>query len=119
MVRKLVIVLLACVPTGLSLAMTPEERREYRDRLLEILPKSPEFETWIEKTNELPPDFDALPRRNMLPDPLIFHDGRPVRTRENWAERRRRALEALRALHVRNVAARPRNRQRRCSGIQT
>jgi hypothetical protein len=93
MVRTLAIVLLACSTGSLSPAMSPQQRREYRDQLLQILPKSPEFEAWIDATDELPPDFDALPRRNMLPDPLTFQDGRPVQSRENWAERRAELLK--------------------------
>src|SRR5262245_54612143 len=69
--------------------MTPEERLEYRQRLLEILPESPEFAAWVQATDELPPDFDALPRQNLLPDPRTFLNGQPVRTPEEWATRRR------------------------------
>ena len=53
-------------------AMTPEQRREYRDKLVEILPKVPAFEEWLERTDELPPDFDSLPKINGLPDPLTM-----------------------------------------------
>jgi hypothetical protein len=73
-------------------ALTPAERRAYRDRLLEILPASPEFAAWVERTDELPPDFDSLPRCNLLPDPLTFEDGRRVLTREDWAARRAEIL---------------------------
>lgn len=93
MIRKLIILVLSCAPVSLGLAMTPDERRDYRDHLLENLPASPEFEAWIQQTDELPPDFDALPRQNMLPDPLTFQDGRPVRTRDDWAERRTELLK--------------------------
>ena len=69
-------------------AMTPEERREYREKLLKILPDVPLFKAWIDKTDELPPDFDALPKSNGLPDPLRFLDGRPVRSAQDWTARR-------------------------------
>ena len=69
-------------------AMTPEERREYREKLLKILPDVPLFKAWIDKTDELPPDFDALPKSNGLPDPLRFLDGRPVRSAQDWKTRR-------------------------------
>jgi hypothetical protein len=57
-------------------AMTPEERREYLAKLQQILPDVPSFREWLQKTGELPPDFDALPRGNALPEPLRFLDGR-------------------------------------------
>jgi pimeloyl-ACP methyl ester carboxylesterase len=69
-------------------AMTPAERRQYLEKLQQILPQVPSFQAWLEKTGELPPDFDALPRVNGLPDPLHFLDGRPVRTPQEWRARR-------------------------------
>src|SRR5271156_5599314 len=69
-------------------SMSEQERREYRDKLLKILPPAPQFQQWLDKTGELPPDFDALPRMNGLPDPLKFLDGRPVRTPLEWKARR-------------------------------
>jgi pimeloyl-ACP methyl ester carboxylesterase len=69
-------------------AMTPEERREYLAKLQQILPDVPSFRDWLQKTGELPPDFDALPRVNGLPEPLRFLDGRAVRTPAEWLARR-------------------------------
>ncbi len=68
--------------------MTVEERREYLAKLLKTLPASPPFQQWVDKSGELPPDFDALPRMNSLPDPLKFLDGRPVRNASDWKARR-------------------------------
>jgi pimeloyl-ACP methyl ester carboxylesterase len=68
--------------------MTPEERREYLAKLQQILPDVPSFREWLQKTGELPPDFDALPRINGLPEPLRFLDGRAVRTPREWQSRR-------------------------------
>ena len=69
-------------------AMTQEERRQYLQKLESIIPKVPSFDAWQQKTGELPPDFDVLPRQNELPDPLKFLDGRPVRTPADWKARR-------------------------------
>jgi pimeloyl-ACP methyl ester carboxylesterase len=69
-------------------ALTPDERRQYLTKLQSILPDVPSFRQWLDKTGELPPDFDALPRVNGLPDPLKFLDGRPVRTPLEWKARR-------------------------------
>jgi dienelactone hydrolase len=53
------------------------------------LPEAPEWTAWQEKTGELPPSFDKLPKSNLLPDPLRFFDGRPVgNTPEDWEKRR-------------------------------
>jgi len=68
--------------------MSVEQRREYLDKLLKILPPAPQFQQWLDKTGELPPDFDALPRMNGLPDPLKFLDGRPVKNAADWKTRR-------------------------------
>jgi pimeloyl-ACP methyl ester carboxylesterase len=69
-------------------AMSETERREYLARLIGILPDVPTFREWLDRTHELPPDFDAFPRVNGLPDPLRFLDGRPVRNLDEWKARR-------------------------------
>src|SRR5580700_12104158 len=69
-------------------SMTTEERRQYLEKLLQILPDVPSFKQWLDKTGELPPDFDTLPRINGLPDPLKFLDGKPVKTAADWKSRR-------------------------------
>lgn len=71
-----------------AFSMTPEERREYLERLLQILPDVPTFKQWVDKTGAQPPDFDSLPRMNGLPDPLKFLDGKTVRTAADWKSRR-------------------------------
>src|SRR4249920_1911758 len=63
-----------------SVATTPEERRAYFDKLVQTLPAVPSFTTWQQRTGELPPDFDALPKINSLPDPLRFLDGHMVKS---------------------------------------
>ena len=73
-------------------AMTPEDRESYRFMLLLNLPAVPEFDQWVEKSKELPPDFDILPRNNSLPDPLTFFDGKPVQTADGWKARRQEIL---------------------------
>jgi pimeloyl-ACP methyl ester carboxylesterase len=88
--RKQVVLaaLLALMITVQGWAMTPEQRRQYLDKVLHMLPDSPTFNAWLQKSGELPPDFDALPRINGLPDPLKFLDGKPVRTVADWRNRR-------------------------------
>jgi pimeloyl-ACP methyl ester carboxylesterase len=79
---------LALAIGGLLPAMTPEERREYQRKLMQILPDVPSFNQWVQRTGETVPDFDSFPRQNSLPDPLKFLDGRPVRTAAEWRTRR-------------------------------
>src|SRR6186997_28561 len=52
--------------------------------MLTSLPDAPQFAQWQQRTGELPPDFDALPRNNFLPDPLTFMNGRTVRNASDW-----------------------------------
>ena len=87
-IRVILTVLVAAMMTVPGVAMTPEERRQYLDKLQQILPDAPAFNAWLQKSGELPPDFDALPRVNGLPDPLQFLDGKPVRTAAEWRARR-------------------------------
>jgi hypothetical protein len=95
MKRLCSIVLVLLVGAASARAMTPNELKAYQQTLLENLPRVPSFEAWIAKSQALPPDFDALPRNNALPDPLVFFDGRAVKTAANWKTRRQRNIGAL------------------------
>lgn len=49
------------------------------------------FTDWLERTGELPPDFDRMPSLPFLPDPLVLDEGVrniPVKTPEQWQEKR-------------------------------
>jgi pimeloyl-ACP methyl ester carboxylesterase len=78
-------------------AVSAQYRRELNLRQLQqTLPASPEWEQWLLRSGELPPDFDLLPSLPYLPDPLRFQDGREVVDAGSWRERRgelRRLLE--------------------------
>jgi pimeloyl-ACP methyl ester carboxylesterase len=78
------LLLLAAVP---GTTMTMEERRLYLQKLQGILESPREWNEWLARTGELPPDFDALPANAYLPDPLVFQDGKPVRTAADWTSR--------------------------------
>ena len=69
-------------------ATTPEQRKAYLEKLVQILPAVPSFNTWLQRTGELPPDFDTLPKINGLPDPLQFLDGHMVKKAADWKARR-------------------------------
>jgi hypothetical protein len=88
-------IMIAFLIVGMALsvpAMTDEERRDYREKLLRILPEVEAFNEWLDESDELPPDFDALPRINSLPDAFRFLDGRRVETPEDWKIRREEIL---------------------------
>ncbi len=77
-------------------------RRAYRDELIKILPSTgwPQgrinavdkmWEDWLERSGELPPDFEAMPSIPELPDPLVIvENGRrtPIRTVAQWRKQR-------------------------------
>lgn len=97
---------LLCLLPGL-LAATADERRAYRDHLLQILPPVPTFSDWVKKTDALPPDFDSLPRCNDLPDPLTFLDGHPVKSPVDWALRRSEILDLFEKYDLGTVPPKP------------
>jgi dienelactone hydrolase len=80
-------------------AASLEQRRAHLDWMLKNLPAVPTWNEWQQKTGALPPDFDALPRANFLPDPFRFADGRPVQMPADWPARRTE-IRALFEQHV-------------------
>jgi dienelactone hydrolase len=49
------------------------------------------FQDWLKRTGELPPDFDQMPSIPFLPDPLIEDEGGkniPITTDAQWKEKR-------------------------------
>ncbi|MDR0352403.1 MAG: dienelactone hydrolase family protein [Opitutaceae bacterium] len=84
----LIVPVLCFAGAAIAQSMTPDERAAHLQWMRQALPDVPEWTAWQQKTGELPPDFDALPRSNLLPDPLRFADGRPVRTDADWEARR-------------------------------
>lgn len=76
-------------------ALSLEQRRSHLDWMFQNLPEVAPWTEWQKQTGELPPDFDALPVRNFLPDPLRFSDGRPVSVAAEWPARRAEILAAF------------------------
>ncbi len=57
-----------------------------------VSPKDFTWRDWLNRTGELPPDFDQLPSVPFLPDPLIIDEGGkniPVESIRQWQEKRR------------------------------
>lgn len=56
------------------------------------------FKDWLKRTGELPPDFEQMPSIPFLPDPLVIDEGGqniPVKTKEQWKEKRKWMKEKL------------------------
>ena len=65
-----------------------EKRKTFLIQLLASLPPDPHWNEWLQRTGELPPNFDRLPSSVDLPDPLLMEEGgKQVRitTKEQWA----------------------------------
>ena len=59
------------------------------------------WDDWLERTGELPPDFDEIPSIPLLPNPLILDEGGeniPVQTMSQWEEQRERIKEHVKHL---------------------
>lgn len=81
---------------------TTEKRQAYLKQLQSVLPEehpdrgrvSPldaTWQDWLNRTGELPPDFDSTPSLPFLPDPLVLDEGGkniPVHTMSQWEEKR-------------------------------
>jgi dienelactone hydrolase len=81
-------------------------RKRYLETLQKILPRTTtseltgrmnggdkSWEAWLARTGELPPDFEAMPSNNYLPDPLVRVEGTtqtPITTLEQWTHERQR-----------------------------
>jgi len=86
-------------------AMTEQERRAHLEWMLKSLPPAPQFSQWQQRTGEIPPDYDALPRNNFLPDPLTFMNGRAVRNASDWTSRRAEIRQQLEKWQVGTMPA--------------
>lgn len=71
------------------------KREEILKQLKRLLPSVPSWDAWLEKSGELPPDFELLPSIPDLPDPLLEEvDGRTVKITkaEDWPRQRAKIL---------------------------
>ncbi len=50
------------------------------------------WQDWVNRTGELPPDFNAMPSLPFLPNPLVLDEGGaniPIKTSEQWQQKRK------------------------------
>lgn len=78
-----------------AFSMTEAERKAYLEWMQTSMPEVKEFNEWQKSSGELPPDFDAMPRSNLLPDPLKFYDGTAVGPLTSDWEKRRTEIKQL------------------------
>ena len=57
--------------------------------------KVPTWESWLKRSGELPPDFDALQTNAIPPDLLTFQNGKPVADPGQWPSRKQELRKAL------------------------
>src|ERR1700729_1822043 len=109
MPKQLFCTLLAVLLSAGSLwSQTADPRRQYLDHLQQILHTVPSFTNWLDQTKELPPDFDALPRINGLPDPLTFADGkRKVKSAKDWSDRRAEIIKFYEMYDIGTIPPKP------------
>ena len=80
----------------LKKVLPPDRRTPASDQLpgtppAHVSPEDFTWNDWLNRTGELPPDFDELPNLPFLPDPLILDEGGdniPVETMEQWNQKR-------------------------------
>ena len=82
-----------------------EKRKEYLNKLIPLLNLENDdfradpriyieyknWKEWIEKSGELPPDFDSMPADAELPDPMVIEENEkevPITTLEQWRKKR-------------------------------
>src|SRR5690606_29589402 len=97
------ILFLACFPNMLAEAQNEQnKRKQYLQELIGLQEKPTNHDSfvsyydstwldWVERTGELPPDYEQLPAIPFLPDPLIADEGKgnhPITTPEQWDKQR-------------------------------
>jgi dienelactone hydrolase len=104
-----VLAVMGAAGVGLSQDAGAAKRKAELAWLLRTLPKSEPWEQWLQKSGELPPDFDALPRSAALPDPLVEdQNGHKVRiTRAADWPRQRDRLSTLVQRYITGAAPPP------------
>lgn len=98
--------LLTWLPLTLG-AMSIEQRQEHLNWMLNNLPEVTSWNEWQRETGELPPDFDALPRANYLPDPFQFLDGRTVDMPSDWPSRRAEIRQLFEKWNIGSIPPKP------------
>jgi len=79
-----------------------QKQRQFLSQLLQLLPPDPAnaspptpldatWRDWLQRSGELPPDFNNLPSLPFLPDPMILDEGKapkPVTSTTQWKQKR-------------------------------
>lgn len=98
---------------------TLQQQKAYLEQILKWLPEDrpglgrvsfldSTFRDWLDRTGELPPDFSQMISIPHLPDPLMIDEGGdniPVKTSEQWLEKKRVDAGTVAALCHRDFSA--------------
>jgi len=79
-----------------------------------VSPLDATWQDWLNRTGELPPDFDSMPSLSFLPDPLVLDEGReniPVKTMEQWNKKRQWMTEQIKHWITGTFPPAPKNMQ--------
>jgi hypothetical protein len=109
--KLLIPIVVALMLTSISLAADSDlqARRDYLEQVKswlppdragrgEVSPLDKTWTDWLNRTAELPPDFDKMPSIPFLPDPLILDEAGqniPVKTPEQWQQKRQWIAEQV------------------------
>ena len=96
-------------PLSLSAAADITNAGPAHDELMRLLPPSGPWENWLKDTGAQPPDFDIFPGVPELPDPFLFSDGTPVKSRADWTRRRAQLLDLFQFYTLGHVPPAPDN----------
>ena len=83
---------------AMTIAFGAAAERVTAEDILNMLPRSAEWEAWLEASGESPPDFDAMPSIGLPPSPLGHDvDGSPmsIGTTAEWEAHRERLQGAV------------------------
>ncbi len=112
----LMIGICAAVAQSNSETETEERQRAFLEELHLLFPGDNEWrddvnewKEWLEKTGELPPDFDAMESIPFIPDPLRMNNGERVTTAADWPQRQDEIRELMKQYFIGQVPDPPQN----------
>lgn len=94
------------------MSASEEKRRKWLAEIHRCIPACAEWEEWLARTGELPPDFEEMTSCADLPDPLARTvDGKTVRVKsaKEWAERRQELKGLVQQWLIGKAPGRPTN----------
>ena len=82
---------------------------KYLAEMHRVLPRSEAWDAWLESSDELPPDFSAMPSIHGLPDPLKDGPAGEIKSAAAWAHQRAALLDIFHQWFIGSVPPAPDN----------